>query len=104
LEISNYLDRIALQMSHRIRCCDRAIIPLTSANDDRLYVARDLEAIGFRWGRSALGRDAALHKACQLKTETLDKSRFPSSLDPPRIPLLKGDLKRFPVPPLLKGG
>jgi hypothetical protein len=47
-------------MSHRIRCCDRAIIPLTSANDDRLYVARALEAIGFRWGHSALDRDAAV--------------------------------------------
>ncbi|MCU0542387.1 MAG: hypothetical protein MUE44_09370 [Oscillatoriaceae cyanobacterium Prado104] len=32
-------------MSHRIRCCDRAIIPLTVATDDRHFAARTLGAI-----------------------------------------------------------
>jgi hypothetical protein len=36
---------------------------------------------------------------CQLKTESLEKSRFYLSLDPPRIPLKKGDFEKTPVPP-----
>ena len=38
-----------------------------------------------------------------LRLKPLDKSRFHPSLDPPRIPLKKGDLKRLPVPPFLRG-
>ena len=39
---------------------------------------------------------------CQLKTEILDKYRFYLSLDPPRIPLKKGDA-REDSSPLLRG-
>ncbi|TAD83105.1 MAG: hypothetical protein EA000_15930 [Oscillatoriales cyanobacterium] len=40
---------------------------------------------------------------CQLKAEILDKCRFHPSLDPPRIPLKKGDFEKIPVPPLGRG-
>ncbi len=40
---------------------------------------------------------------CQLKPESLDKSRFSLSPDPPRIPLKKGDFEKTPVPPFLRG-
>ena len=32
-----------------------------------------------------------MRKACQLNAQTHNKCRFPSSFDPPRIPLKKGD-------------
>jgi hypothetical protein len=39
----------------------------------------------------------------QLKTKAIGKSRLYLSLDPPRIPLKKGDFELTPVPPLLRG-
>ena len=42
------------------------------------------------------------HK-CQLKPETLEKSRLYPSPDPPRIPLKKGDFDRTLIPPFLRG-
>ena len=39
-------------------------------------------------------------KACQQSPESLDKSRFYLSLDPPKSPLRKGDARVFLVPPL----
>lgn len=62
LEISNYLDRIASQMSHRIRCCYPAIIHLTIATwqqelalGERLWIGtrqcRIPAAIDFGQGR-----------------------------------------------------
>ncbi len=35
--------------------------------------------------------------------ESHEKSRFHPSLDPPRIPLKKGDFEQIPVPPLRRG-
>ncbi len=40
---------------------------------------------------------------CQLKPESLDKSRFYLSPDPPKSPLRRGTREKTLVPPFLRG-
>jgi hypothetical protein len=63
---------------------------------------RGLEEVGYLIRR----RDTPRAHWCQLKPESLDKSRFYLSPDPPKSPLRRGvgvDFDPFPVPPFLRG-